>query len=175
MIKTRNRFLCCIAILGSLVLSGSSFATDSLKLLVNVNQLIANGSDDDPPPPPPPPPPKQIVGHSWGGLLQSDRDGYLSGIQIGINSRAQGYIEQDNLIATVVHRSVDSAGRWSLIGYDALEDEYISITAIPVDWTITGEATTMEGDYQTYRLDRRGRKQVTDQGSLGIIAILIGL
>lgn len=174
MIKTRNRILCCLAILGSLVLSGTSFATDSLKLLVNVNQLVANDSND-PPPPPPPPPPKQIVGHSWGGLLQSDRDGYLSGIQIGVNSRAQDYIEQDSLIAIVVHRSVDSAGQLSLIGYDPLENEYISISAIPVDWTSSGEATTMVGEFQTYRLDRRGRKQVTDQGSLGIIAILIGL
>lgn len=174
MIKTKNRILYCFAILGSLLLSGTSFATDSLKLLVNVNQLVVDDSND-PPPPPPPPPPKQIVGHSWGGLLQSDRDGYLSGIQIGVNSRAQDYIEQDSLIAIVVHRSVDSAGRLSLIGYDPLENEYISISANPVDWTSSGEASTMEGEYQTYRLDRRGRKQVTDQGSLGIIAILIGL
>ncbi len=85
MIKTKNRILYCFAILGSLLLSGTSFATDSLKLLVNVNQLVADDSND-PPPPPPPPPPKQIVGHSWGGLLQSDRDGYLSGVQIGVNS-----------------------------------------------------------------------------------------
>lgn len=175
MIKTRNQIICCcLAILSGLVHAGTSSATDPLKLLVNVNHLQSQDSND-PPPPPPPPPPKPIVGHSWEGLLQSDRSECLTGIQIGVDSQGQDYIEQDGLVALVIHRSVDPAGRLSLIGYDPLENVYISVSAIPFEWTRSGEATTMEGEYQTYRLDRRGRKQVFDQGVLGIIAILIGL
>jgi hypothetical protein len=173
MFMTRNRIIGCLAILGSLVHAGSSSAADGIKSLIYVSQLMSDNAND--PPSPPPPPPKTIVGHFWEGSFQSDRSAYHSGIRISVNSQAQEYIEQDSLVASVIHRTVDPAGQLALIGYDPLQGVYISVSARALDWTSAGEATAMEGEYQIFRFDRLGRKLVLDQGGLGIIAILIGL
>ncbi|MFO0924754.1 MAG: hypothetical protein U0905_19980 [Pirellulales bacterium] len=161
-------------LLGSLIFVGSAQATDGINRLISVTQLKAQDAND-PPPPPPPPPPKTIIGQFWEGTFQSDRNGYQSGIQIGVNSKSQSYIEQDNLVAMVVHRSVDPDGQLLLIGYDPFENVHVMISTEPLSWSPLGDATWMEGQYQIYRLDSLGRKRVLDHGSLGIIAILIGL
>lgn len=156
----------------SLTLASSTFATDGIGRLISVTQLKAENAKD---PPPPPSQPRTIVGNFWEGTFQSDRNGYSSGIRIDVNDQWQSYIEQDNLIATVIHCSIDFNGRLQLIGYDFYEDVFVRIDAQPLAWSPQGEATRMVGEYQTYRLDSIGRKRVLDQGSLGIIAILIGL
>ncbi len=60
---------------------------------------------------------------------------YQSGIQIGVNSKSQSYIEQDNIVAMVVHRSVDPDGQLLLIGYDPFENVHVMISTEPLSWS----------------------------------------
>lgn len=121
------------------------------------------------------PPPKPIVGNSWEGTFQSGLTDFGGSLRIGMDEQLLPYIEQDNIFAAVVEREVDRDGSMMLTAYDPTAKVFIMLAAEPVDWNRDGEATKMRGDYQVFRLDPAGRKRVLDQGTLGIIAILIGL
>lgn len=171
---TRTFAWTCLAAAIGLTITSRALAGDSgLKHLIAVAQLQADNANDEAPPPPPPPP-KQIVGTLGEGTFTSKLDGSTGAIRMGIDQQLLPYIEQDNLRGTIIDASVDRDGTMTFTAYDEATKHLLVIDATPVAWDRTGEIAKLRGDYQILRLDSRGTMRPVDQGTLGIIAILIG-
>ena len=151
---------------------------NGIKYLIAVTQLKSNNANDDAddePPPPPPPPPKPIVGTLAEGTFTSNLNGYTGAIRMGVDQQLLPYIEQENLRGTILDTTVDQGGSVTFTAYDEVAKRLMVIDATPVAWSRTGEITRMRGEYQIFRLDSRGTMRPVDQGTVGIIAVLIGL
>jgi hypothetical protein len=161
-------------------------AGDNLGALVQVTQLKAGQSSTDMEQKVKSSNTKEFMIGFEHGLLTSDLDGVESSLSAELTRSADGqllgllpYVEQDNLYQfQVAAGDINDDGTIDILATAEQKGGvtlFMKIDAVNLNAGQKVQEATIVGTYEIYSVDLRGNVRRVDVGTLGIIAILIGL